>query len=169
MIIRVSDLDDEGLTIDDPSALAGAFSDPAWRLDRVHLRVQPDGPEVLVHGEMQATIPQMCGRCTEDFPARVQIPVEVRLAPRPSSADSIELGRDDLDMDFYTDDQVDLRRVVEAETLLALPMKPLCRDECRGLCPVCGVNRNQTQCTCEVRPADPRLAVLADLRARLNS
>jgi uncharacterized protein len=99
----------------------------------------------------------------------VQVPIDVRLAPRPSSADSIELGRDDLDVDFYTDDQVDLRRVVEAETMLALPMKPLCRDECRGLCPVCGVNRNQTQCTCEVRPADPRLAVLADLRARLDN
>jgi uncharacterized protein len=169
VIIRVSDLDDEGLTFDAPSALASAFSDPAWRLERVHLQVQPDGPEVLVHGEVVATIPQTCGRCTEDFPARVQIPIEVRLEPRPSSADSIKLGRDDLDVDFYTDGQVDLGRLVEAETMLALPMKPLCREQCRGLCPVCGVNRNQTECACDARPADPRLAVLRDLRARLNS
>ncbi|HEU5319946.1 MAG TPA: DUF177 domain-containing protein, partial [Methylomirabilota bacterium] len=76
------------------------------------------------------------------------------------------LGVDDLDVDFYENDQFDVARVVETETTLALPMKPLCRADCRGLCPVCGANRNVTECACPARPLDPRLAVLRDWAAR---
>ena len=49
---------------------------------------------------------------------------------------------------------------------LALPMKPLCREDCRGLCRVCGANRNTAPCTCDPRPPDPRLAALRDLATR---
>ncbi|MBI3635882.1 MAG: DUF177 domain-containing protein, partial [Candidatus Rokubacteria bacterium] len=63
-------------------------------------------------------------------------------------------------------DELDVSRLVETETSLALPMKPLCRPDCRGLCPLCGGNRNVVSCTCETRPPDPRLAALRDLSAR---
>ena len=169
MIIRVSELEDEGLTVDAPSALGRGFSDPAWRLDRVQLRVAPDGPDVIVQGSLTATVPQTCSRCAESFPARVEADVDLRLEPRPASGDTVELGADDLDVDFYTDDQIDLSRLVENETTLALPMKPLCTDACRGLCPVCGANRNLNPCVCDQRPPDPRLAALREFRARLTS
>lgn len=164
MLIRVSELEEQGVSVDDATALAGAFSDPTWRLDRVHLEVQPDGRDVLVRGDLGATVPQTCGRCLETFPARVSATVDVRLEPRPARHDSVELGADDLDVDFYTDDEVDLGRVVETETTLALPMKPLCRDDCRGLCPVCGVNRNVTACGCATKAPDTRWAALRDLK-----
>jgi DUF177 domain-containing protein len=90
----------------------------------------------------------------------------VRLTPRPATADSVELAPDDLDVDFYDTDEIDLGTVIETETTLALPMKPLCRDECQGLCPVCGGNRNLVQCSCQQRAPDPRLAALKDLAAR---
>ena len=70
--------------------------------------------------------------------------VSVRFAPKPARVDNAELGRDDLDTDFYVDDQVDLDRIIETETTLALPMKPLCDPGCRGICLVCGANRNVT-------------------------
>jgi uncharacterized protein len=169
VIIRVSELQEEGVTVDNPVVLAGAFSDPAWRLDRVRLHVTPDGRDVTVHGILAATVPQTCGRCTEAFPARVEVDVDLRLEPRPATGDSVELGADDLDVDFYTDDQVDLGRLVDNETTLALPMKPLCHDDCRGLCAVCGANRNLTPCACPQRPPDGRLAALGEFRARLTS
>jgi DUF177 domain-containing protein len=169
VIIRVSELEEGGVTVDQPAALAGAFSDPAWRLDRVRLQITPDGRDVIVHGTLAATVPQTCGRCTEAFPALIEADVDLRLEPRPSTGDSVELGADDLDVDFYTDDQIDLRRIVENETTLALPMKPLCHDGCRGLCAVCGANRNLTPCGCEQRPPDERLAALGEFRARLTS
>jgi uncharacterized protein len=166
MIIRVSELDQPGLRIDDVTAFSAAFSDPAWRLDTIALAVEPDGAEVLVRGRLTATVPLTCGRCVETFPGRLGVDVDVRLVPRPAGADSVELGADDLDVDFYADDQIDLARVVENEAMLALPMKPLCQPDCRGLCAVCGANRNVVACTCAQRPPDPRLAALRDLAVR---
>jgi uncharacterized protein len=169
MIIKVSELEEQGLSVTDPHALAQAYSDPSWRLETVALQIDPDGAEVFVHGNVAATVPQTCSRCLEAFPARVSAPVDVRLVPRPATGDSVELGADDLDVDFYENDLLDLDRVVETETTLALPMKPLCREDCRGLCPVCGGNRNLVQCACAERAPDPRLAALRDLASRLRN
>ena len=166
MIIRVSELDESGLRIDDVAALGPVFTDPAWRLESVALEVEPDGRDVFVRGRLVATMPQTCSRCLEDFAARVDAPVDVRLVPKPAGADSVELGADDLDVDFYENDELDVTRVVANEATLALPMKPLCREDCRGLCRACGANRNVTPCTCDTRPPDPRLAALRDLAAR---
>jgi uncharacterized protein len=168
MIIRVSELTEEGLSFQDPSQFPAPFADTSWSLEAVALHLEPDGQEVLVTGDIQAAVPLTCSRCLESFPGRVRATVDLRFAPRPAGADSVELGRDDLDVDFYANDQLDLSRVLETETTLALPMKPLCRDDCRGLCTVCGANRNVVPCTCPERPADPRLAVLGDLSARLT-
>ena len=164
MIIRVSELEAEGLSVDDVGQVASVFSDRSWRMDQVHIQVQPDGADVRVHGRLSATVPQTCGRCLEVFPARVDARVDVRVVPRPATADSVELGADDLDVDFYQDDQLDLGRVLETETTLALPMRALCREDCRGLCATCGANRNVTGCRCEPRGIDPRLAPLEALR-----
>lgn len=166
MIIRVSELGEEGLSFHDPSQFTAPFADASWSLEAVSLHLEPDGKDVLVTGEIQATVPLTCGRCLESFPGRVKATVDLRFAPRPAGADSVELGRDDLDVDFYADDQLDVSRVLETETTLALPMKPLCRDDCRGLCTVCGGNRNLVTCTCQEHRVDPRLAVLRDLSAR---
>lgn len=169
MFIKVSELQEQGVVVDDATALATAFSDPAWRLDRIRLEVLPDGRDVVVRGDIGATVPQACGRCLETFPARVAAAVDVRLLPRPATSDTVKLGADDLDVDFYADDQLDLDRVVETETTLALPMKPLCRDDCRGLCPVCGTNRNVTACGCAEKTADPRWAALNNITVRPTS
>jgi uncharacterized protein len=169
MKIKVSELDEQGLSVTDTSAVEQAFSDASWRLEAVSLQVDPDGADVHVHGHLQATIPQTCGRCLESFPAKVNAPVDVTLQPRPATGDTVELGVDDLDVDFYENDVLDLDRVVETETTLALPMKPLCRDDCRGLCPACGGNRNVVQCSCADRAPDPRLAALRDLASRLRN
>ena len=169
MIIRVSELEDEGLRVDDVAAVASAFSDPSWRMDQVEILIEPDGVDVRVHGRLGATVPQTCSRCLEVFPARVDAPVDVRVVPRPATADSVELGADDLDVDFYQDDQLDVARVLETETTLALPMKPLCREDCRGLCPVCGGNRNAQACACRPEATDPRWTALRGLAGRATN
>jgi uncharacterized protein len=168
MIIRVSELDAEGRVVDDVAAVPAPFTDPSWRLDRVDLTVRPDGPEVDVTGRLTASVPLACGRCLEALPTTVDVDVAVRVVPRPADGDARELGADDLDVDFYVGDLLDLAKLIETETTLALPMKPLCREDCRGLCPRCGANRNAVACGCEERPPDPRLAVLRGLSTRLH-
>ena len=168
MMIKVSELEEAGLTVEDPAAIGVPFADASWQLDDVDLSVVPDGRDVLVRGRLSATVPQVCSRCLESFPAAVHPNVDVRLVPRPATGDSVELGEDDLDVDFYSNDVLDLAALIETETTLALPMKPLCRAECRGLCPTCGANRNLASCDCPSRTADPRLAVLGRLAVRLH-
>lgn len=167
MIIRVSEIEDEGLVVGNAAEFVAPFSDRSWRLDRVQLRVVRDGVDVVVTGRIDATVPLVCSRCLEEFRSEVHPEVDARYVPKPGDHD-VELGADDLDLDFYQHDELNLSALVETETSLALPMKPLCRPDCQGLCPVCGVNLNATRCTCERRAPDPRLAPLRELAARLN-
>jgi DUF177 domain-containing protein len=166
MIIRVSELPDEGLSIDESAFPASPYADRSWRLERLQLQLDRDGDEVDVRGQIRASVPQECARCAEPVTSEVVADVDMRFAPKPERVDDAELGRDDLDTDFYTDDQLDLGAIVANETTVALPMKPLCSAGCRGLCPVCGVNRNLTPCACAERAPDPRLAVLKTLAGR---
>ena len=168
MILRVSDIPDDGLIIEDVSLLGSPFADPNWRLDAVRLRAERDGDDVVVVGEIDSTVPVACGRCLEEFPVKARAAVDVRFIPRPPGGDRVELGSDDLDLDFYDAGEVNLGTLVQSETALVLPMKPLCREDCLGLCPVCGGNRNLIACACSERAPDPRLGTLKDLAARLH-
>ena len=74
-----------------------------------------------------------------------------------------EVQDEDLDTSYYRDDQIDLNELLREQFYLALPMKPLCRDDCKGLCPQCGTNWNTGTCTCTTEWEDPRLAALKGL------
>jgi uncharacterized protein len=165
MLIRVSDIPDEGLQVLDPAALGPIYPDPAWTLDAVSLLVERRSQTVAVTGTFEATAQQACGRCLEPLTAHVAPELDMQLVPQPSVRQGeVELGRDDMEVDFYQGDQLDLGSLLRSETDLALPMKPLCRPDCRGLCPVCGGNKNVTECRCDTRVPDPRLAPLEALR-----
>ena len=166
MIIRVSEIQRDGVTIADRAALAAALSDRPWRLEHVALRLDRDGVDVVVTGEIGVTALQTCGRCLEEFTTQVRPAIDVRVVPRPGTGADVELGADDLDVDFYDNDELNLARLIETETLLGLPMKPLCRADCRGLCRTCGANRNTAPCACGERSPDVRLAALRDVAAR---
>jgi len=168
MIIRVSDIEDEGLVVANAGEFVAPFSDRSWRLDGVRLHVARDGDDVVVTGQIDATVPVVCSRCLEEFRSEVHQVVDARYIPKPVGDHDAELGADDLDLDFYQNDELNLATLIETETTLALPMKPLCRADCQGLCPACGANRNVVPCTCDRRPPDPRLAALRDLAARTN-
>jgi uncharacterized protein len=97
----------------------------------------------------------------------VDAPVETRIVPAPARGEERELGADDLETDIYDHDQIDLNVLLETETTLGLPMKPLCREGCRGLCPTCGASRNAAPCGC-APVADPRWSPLKGLADRLS-
>lgn len=168
MIVRISEIPDEGLRVDSPVDLGEVFPDEGWSLDAVELFAERQGTDVLVTGSFQATARLQCSRCLEPLVMRVGPDVDLHLVPAPSAHEKVELGPDDLELDFYRDDTLDLSRLLRSEMDLALPMKPLCRPDCRGLCPVCGVNRNTGSCGCEVRGVDPRLAPLEALRRQFR-
>ena len=167
MRVRVADIPEEGLRIDGPELFDHPFQDPTWVLDDASLAVERDGDAVFVHGSLAATIPQLCGRCLAGFDMTVTPSIEARFVPSPTGrGDEQELGSDDLETDVYDQGTLDLNALLETETSLALPMKPLCREECRGLCPVCGGNRNTTACACQERAPELRWEPLKVWAAR---
>ncbi len=168
MVIRVSEIPEEGLRFGGPEAFPEPFQDRAWRLEDVELAVEKDGDVVFVHGRIRSRVPQVCSRCLEAYEATMEANVETRLVPAPAArGEERELGRDDLETDVYDHDQVDLNALLETETTLGLPMKPLCSEGCRGLCPTCGANRNTAPCAC-APAADPRWSPLKSLADRLS-
>jgi uncharacterized protein len=168
MVIRVDDIPEEGLEIEGPEAFGGQpFQDPAWKLDDVSLHVEKDGDAVFVRGHLTARVPLACGRCLEPYSVSVSPEVDARFLPSPKErGEERELAADDLETDVYDNGVLDLNTLLETETTLALPMKAVCREDCRGLCPVCGGNRNATPCACEEHPTDERWAALKAWAAR---
>lgn len=127
-----------------------------------------DGDDLYVRGWASSRVVTKCSRCLRPTPLGLQREFEVVYRParyRPTD-DERELDADDLDIDYYRGDTIDLTPLLTEQIILALPMKPLCRDDCEGLCAQCGTDLNESSCDCEP-PVDPRLAALQALRDRL--
>src|SRR5262249_56078037 len=147
MIIKVSEIPEEGLRFEGPQAFPEPFQDRSWRVEDVELGVEKDGDTVFVTGHLRSRVPQVCSRCLESYEATVDAAVDTRLVPAPAArGEERELGADDLETDVYDRDQIDLNALIETETTLGLPMKPLCREGCRGLCPSSGATPHADPC-----------------------
>lgn len=161
MRVQVAEIPPEGLRIEGVADFPRPFEDASWTLGDLSLVLEKDGDTVFVRGELSARVPLTCGRCLEPYTVTVHPQVDARFVPSPATrGEERELGADDLETDVYQHGELDLNALLETETDLALPMKPLCREDCQGLCPVCGGNRNVTACACETRAPDPRWASL---------
>lgn len=123
---------------------------------------------VEIEGQARTTLELACSRCLEGYPVPVVASFDLVYLPAdeaPIGSDDVEVADDDINTAYYREGQIDLGELVHEQLYLTLPMKPLCKEACQGLCPVCGANRNTTTCTCEPRWVDPRLA---GLKALLN-
>jgi uncharacterized protein len=120
------------------------------------------GDAFRVTGRATTRLELECSRCVEPFEVPVDAAFELRYVPASENggAGEREIAEDDLTTAFYRDGSLDIIDLLREQFQLALPMKPLCTDECRGLCPECGVNLNRTDCGCTPKWEDPRLAAL---------
>ena len=118
-----------------------------------------------VSGRIRARLELECGRCLEPFEMRVDAEFDLRYVPALANTgdEEQEVGEEELSVAFYREGMLDLVDLLREQFVLALPMKPLCSEACRGLCPQCGTNLNKTQCACTPVWEDPRLAALKSL------
>ena len=130
--------------------------------------VQKDGRKFRLVGRLKTTLETACSRCLEPFAIPIDTPFDLLFLPASEAATDAEseIGDDDVGVSFYKDDEIDLGDVLREQFYLALPMKPLCREDCQGLCPICGINRNTGTCDCKADWIDPRLEGLRNLRPR---
>jgi len=122
------------------------------------------GSDLFFRGRFQGDVSGNCARCLESYPFTLGKDFTFVLKPHNGAAEEGELSEEDLSFGFYEGDEVDLAPLVREAMLLALPTKPLCREDCRGLCPRCGANRNAGDCGCRQEWSDPRLEVLRALK-----
>ena len=125
-----------------------------------------DDEQFHLVGMLRGRVQLQCGRCLEPFEYPVVTTFDLRYVPRAANTGEgeREIEEDDLTTAFYEDDRIDLGHLMREQIYLALPMKPLCRDLCQGLCPECGTNRNTGTCDCKHEWDDPRFAALKALR-----
>ena len=122
------------------------------------------GRDLFFHGGLKGEAVGDCSRCLESFPFVVEKNFDFVLTPDPLPTNkNRELTEDEMGLSFYAGDDIDLSPYIREQTLLALPLRPLCRESCRGLCSGCGAELNRTGCEC-TSPGDPRMAVFRSLR-----
>ncbi|MCU1504995.1 MAG: hypothetical protein JWM12_4349 [Ilumatobacteraceae bacterium] len=137
---------------DDPRLEADAEVDVRLRLESL-----TDG--IVIDGVVRAPWVGTCRRCLEPAAGIAESDVQELYQLVLTDPEAFEI----------VGDQLDLRQMVREIVLLDAPATPLCRDDCAGLCPVCGVDRNTVVCTCEPDRADPRWDALSELRAQLDA
>jgi uncharacterized protein len=142
-------------------------STPDFTLDRIDVSctARRMKENVFIEGTFSTVAETACCRCLETIRLPLRSSFKYTFVPPPSRCrDEVELNAADLDFAYYEEDVIDLDGVIFEQTLLQIPIKPLCADSCKGLCPHCGVNLNAAGCNCRGEIIDERLAVLKKFR-----
>ena len=130
--------------------------------------IHKDKDKFRLVGRVRAGLELSCSRCLEPYRFPIDAAFDQRYLPltEASTDQEREIEENDLETSYYREDQIDLNELLREQFYLALPMKPLCRDDCKGLCAQCGMNLNTGACDCAPVWEDPRLAALKALKGR---
>lgn len=176
MNLRVEEVPEEGreIVLDDlDEEEAGAFIERGREVGiellaapRGRVRASRSGKNVYLDGAVEDRVGAICSRCLEPFELSLSARFESTLVPPPKGdiEMDVELSSEDLERTFYFGSTIDLAGIVLEQLVVNLPIKPLCSDACKGLCPACGVNRNAEDCGCVDEEIDPRFAILKKLK-----
>ena len=123
---------------------------------------------VFIDGNLEATVVSNCCRCLEATNFPIKSTFRYTFVPAQNRLMEEELSPEDLEYGFYQDDVIDLDGLLFEQIVLQIPIKILCTDTCKGLCPHCGININMASCSCHAEFIDERLAVLKKLKVSDN-
>jgi uncharacterized protein len=129
------------------------------------LSLNKRGIEVKVAGTLKGAIVLTCDRCLAEYEFPIDLSFNLILRPRSSLnlEETKELSIEELDVSFYDDDFIAFAELLREEVMLAIPYKTLCREDCKGICQVCGKNLNEGPCSCRVFKKSSPFAILKDL------
>ncbi len=162
MKIVIPDIPKEGVDIDVQETLSSDDS-PFTINGRLH--IEKAGVEIRLQGNLKADVSLQCSRCLTIHTGEMTIPVDVIYHPIEELVgdDHHEIQSEELDLDFYAGDELDISRLLREQVALNIPMKPLCHEACKGLCPRCGTDLNLSTCACSRNHIDPRFGELKKL------
>lgn len=171
MMLSIKELKQKG----HPVALSGTFDLSRILADREDIKAVGPLEATLtaemreglaeVEGMLKLPVEMPCSRCLQPIKETIDVPFLERFASRPEAVPK----EDQDEVHVIPEDHIKLDPYVEEAVWLALPLAPVCREDCEGLCPDCGTNRNNGACGCNSEKIDPRLAGLADFFKRSDS
>lgn len=153
-------------------ALGAPDPDPEAGEGVAELDLYADGTHAFASGTFKGHLMVACSRCVGPVRLALDEKLLVTFLPpaempsdeaEPASEDGAEVAEGDIDVFPFDGDKLDLEPLFREQFVLAIPYAPLCREDCKGLCPQCGTDLNSGTCTCE-KPIDPRLAALKGLK-----
>lgn len=181
MIIRLDDIKHDGLTLD-LEEKPERFPVLAELIDRgavrfvgpigLHLRAQRVDEMVTVDGELRATLVLACSRCLKEFEHKLEgafslaFVRELPVVEEEHDGTEVELEAEEMGLIAYEGEEIDLTAALQEQIVMALPYKPLCREDCRGLCPQCGADLNEGDCGCAPRVFNGKFAALKDFKIK---
>ena len=183
MFIRVRDLEAEALEFD-REFKPGHIDLGAEMQQRSPLRAQGRAElieerthgvketikDIRLTGSFSGQVEVQCARCLESVARAVQ--AEFDLLYRPLAAverdDEVSISEAETEVGFYKGEGLALEDVLREQVLLAVPVKAVCREDCRGLCPHCGQDLNRGKCGCAPAGSDPRWNALRELRNKIE-
>ena len=178
MKVRVEDITAEGLCLDitedgvsigDVAALDFGVASPV----EARLRLSRQGPLIEVDGDINAEITLECARCLKKFNRRIVSSFTNRLLLGSETQREKGLTADEIELSRFEGEELDTRDLIMEQLALESPPRPLCRTDCKGLCPGCGLDLNSGPCGCKGRGdrlkkegVDPRLSKLMDFKVK---
>jgi uncharacterized protein len=154
MIVKLHDIE-ESITV--RGAMDGSRYKRAEDVDLLfespieyEVTVSKIGEDVRVEGAVRCTMKILCDRCLEGFPLPVSAHLDIELAPRSDQPKlpEVELAGEEMNLYYFEGDELELEPYIYEEVMLAIPIKALCDEACKGICPVCGKNKNTEACEC---------------------
>ena len=161
MKIKVDDIPEEGLEIK-ANQLVTLADDLSADVD-LDINVILAAGDVLISGSATTSLPLDCSRCLKEFRSKLDLRLDLIYS---SDADDLvevhEVNPDEVDTGTFDGSELNLGEILAEQIMLSVPMKPLCIEQCKGICPKCGADLNETECGCETGSVDSRFQVLKE-------
>ena len=129
-------------------------------------RVRLSGNEVFVNGHIDTRAQVECDRCLQpvELPVSADFALDYITGSEYESSEGAELTEAEMSVSVFNGEAIDVDEIVKEQVLLAVPTRMLCREDCKGICPECGIDKNTGECQCVTNDIDPRWAALKNLK-----
>lgn len=186
MEIVIKDIPEEGIFLDFKTGSDGWFQAAVTRSlnesfqkkdeGKVHFDLFRTGANVDCRADLAVDYHPACCRCLKVFKSHLDVPFHLTLAPlyeserqlKLENKSEVQLIREDLEFFYYEGETFDLGTMIGEQIFLALPIQPLCKAGCKGLCQHCGKNLNEGPCACKEEHVDHRWDALKVLKPKLK-
>ena len=163
MNIDINEIGKKGLLLEDYIELDDFYliEEDSFFSDSVYftLNLSNEGNgRIKVKGKIRSEVSMKCVKCLEMFESGVNSNFDIVLFPMNIiDADNTSLDSEELEYIFYEGDKIDIKKILQEQINFFIPMNPLCRDSCKGICPNCGTNLNKEKCMCDNTISDNNL------------